>query len=76
MVIDAQLSPVYGRHLADRVKVLNKTVRAINITHGHSDHYWGLGELVHTFPDAEIIDSQQTVDKMTAEAPMSIRPDF
>lgn len=75
MIIDAQLSLVYGRHLTDRVKELNKTVKAIYITHGHSDHYWGLGELVQAFPDAEIIASQQTVDKMTAEAPMSLRPD-
>ncbi|KAG0053928.1 Hydroxyacylglutathione hydrolase [Gryganskiella cystojenkinii] len=74
MIIDAQLSPVYGRHLADRVKALNKTVKAIFITHGHRDHYWGLEELVKVFPKAEIIASQQTVDKMMSESPPTTKP--
>ncbi|GJJ76759.1 cyclin L [Entomortierella parvispora] len=35
--------------------------------------YWGLEELAAAFPKAEIIASQQTVDKMSLEAPQSIR---
>jgi len=51
--LDAQLFPVFGRRLADRVKVLNKEMRVIYITHGHIDHWFGLEELVKAFPKSK-----------------------
>ncbi|KAF9290984.1 hypothetical protein BGZ74_000438, partial [Mortierella antarctica] len=45
------------------------------ITHGQFDHYLFLVELVKAFPDAEIIASQQTVHKLTAEGDLLLKPD-
>ncbi|KAF9911412.1 Hydroxyacylglutathione hydrolase [Linnemannia zychae] len=68
VILDAQLSPAYGRILAKRVKALKKEVKAIFISHGHLDHYMGVEELVKAFPKAQLLATQQTIDKMKLES--------
>lgn len=74
MIIDAQLSLTYGQYLAERVKALNKEVKAIFISHGHIDHYTGLEELTNAFPNAEVFASQHSIDRMKHDVPMATNP--
>jgi len=54
VIFDAQLREGYAAEVAAYVARLNKPVSRIVISHGHRDHWSGLGVLHQRFPDAPI----------------------
>ncbi|KAG0373267.1 Hydroxyacylglutathione hydrolase [Mortierella sp. AD032] len=74
LIVDCQLSPIFGTRLAKRAKQYNLPVKAIYITHAHYDHMWGLQAVLKELPGTPVYASQQTVDKVTKESPMWLDP--
>ena len=54
--------------LADWVEGLGKRVVGVVITHGHADHWIGLGRLLERFPDAEGLATKQVLARARFEA--------
>jgi glyoxylase-like metal-dependent hydrolase (beta-lactamase superfamily II) len=52
VLIDAQYTESEVSALGDLIEQTGKRLASIFITHGHYDHYYGLGQLVTRFPDA------------------------
>lgn len=52
VLVDTQFTGAQVDALGDLVEVSGRTLRAIYITHGHVDHYFGLGRLLARFPEA------------------------
>jgi glyoxylase-like metal-dependent hydrolase (beta-lactamase superfamily II) len=52
VLIDAQCTESEVSALGDMIEQTGKRLTSIFITHGHYDHYYGLGQLAARFPDA------------------------
>ncbi|KAF9107634.1 hypothetical protein BGX29_005563 [Mortierella sp. GBA35] len=74
LIIDTQLSPLFGTRLAQRAKQLNKKLKVIYITHGHADHNWGTAAILKIFPGTPVYATQETIDKIKAESPSWLNP--
>jgi len=69
ILVDAQFTNSEAQKVAELVKKSGRTLKAIFITHGHPDHYFGLEVLKKNFPQAEVLATAETVAdiKTTAE---------
>jgi glyoxylase-like metal-dependent hydrolase (beta-lactamase superfamily II) len=72
VLVDALLTTSEGQRLAAWVHDSGKRLRAIFVTHGHGDHFFGAGELLDRFPDVELIACDPVV---VAEAQASTASD-
>ncbi len=61
VLVDALLTTSEGERLASWVRDTGKQPRAIFVTHGHADHFFGAGPVLDAFPDAELLASDQEV---------------
>jgi glyoxylase-like metal-dependent hydrolase (beta-lactamase superfamily II) len=69
LLVDALLTEDEGQQLAGWVRNTGKEPRAIFVTHGHADHFFGAGPVLAAIPGAELIASdQQVVDGARAQA--------
>src|SRR6201999_1877365 len=63
-LVDALVTIDEGERLTEWVRGTGKGLRAIFVTHGHGDHFFGAGPLLAAFPGARLIASdQQVVDE-------------
>ena len=63
LLVDALLTRNEGERLAAWLQKAGKRPRAIFVTHGHADHFFGAGPVLHAFPDAALLAcDQQVVD--------------
>jgi len=64
ILVDTLLTTEQSRILLDWVVASGKNLTAIYITHGHGDHFFGLGSLLERFPRAKAVATPEVVKAM------------
>ena len=66
LLIDPPLTQQQGNELAAWIKAVipNKTLTTIFVTHGHGDHYFGIGPLLQHFPGVRCVATPGTIEHM------------
>lgn len=68
VLIDTLTTVAEAEALAAWVKLHNRNLTTIYVTHGHFDHFYGLSVLLKHFPEARAIATPKSVDLMHSEA--------
>lgn len=64
VLVDTFLTIEQSSRLADAVAASGKSLKAIYITHGHGDHFFGLKILQDRFPGVKALATPEVVEKM------------
>jgi glyoxylase-like metal-dependent hydrolase (beta-lactamase superfamily II) len=59
--------------LVDWVRASGKNLTTIYITHGHGDHWFGIGALLERFPSARAVASRAVVCMMKEQTPEMLK---
>jgi glyoxylase-like metal-dependent hydrolase (beta-lactamase superfamily II) len=68
VLVDAFMTVKQANALADWVAAKNKNLTTIYITHGHGDHWFGVGTLLERFPNAKAVAIPNAVKVMRQNA--------
>jgi len=68
VLVDAFMTITQANALADWVGARGKNLTTIYITHGHGDHWFGVGALLERFPNAKAVATPNTVKVMRQNA--------
>lgn len=68
LLVDAFMTVQQASALADWVASKNRDLTTIYITHGHGDHWFGVGTLLGRFPNARVVATPNTVEVMRHNA--------
>jgi glyoxylase-like metal-dependent hydrolase (beta-lactamase superfamily II) len=68
VLVDAFMTVEQASALADWVASKNKNLTTIYITHGHGDHWFGVGTLLERFPNASVVATPNTIEVMRQNA--------
>lgn len=68
VLVDAFMTGKQAKALADWVASKNKNLTTIYITHGHGDHWFGVGTILERFPNARVVATPSTVKVMRENA--------
>jgi len=68
VLVDAFMTIKQTSALADWVASRDKNLTTIYITHGHGDHWFGVGTLLERFPNARVVATPNTVKVMRQNA--------
>jgi glyoxylase-like metal-dependent hydrolase (beta-lactamase superfamily II) len=68
VLVDAYMTTKQANTLADWVAPKRKNLTTIYITHGHGDHWFGVGTLLDRFPNAKVVATPNTVKVMRQNA--------
>ncbi len=63
VLVDAFMTVTQANALADWVGARGKNLTTIYITHGHGDHWFGVGALLERFPNAKAVATPNTVTR-------------
>src|SRR5205809_225901 len=66
VLVDALLTVDQANHLVDWVAAHEKNLSAVYITHGHGDHWFGLGAVLDRFPHARAFALPAVIEQMRA----------
>lgn len=66
ILFDAQFSTKDGEQLVQMIRASGKTLKAIVITSGDPDFYFGLQPIVNAFPQIKVLATPQVVDHIRA----------
>src|SRR6476469_8315169 len=66
VLVDALLTAGQATDLAEWVAAHRKNLTAIYITHGHGDHWFGLGAVLDRFPNARAVALPAVIEQMRA----------
>jgi glyoxylase-like metal-dependent hydrolase (beta-lactamase superfamily II) len=72
VLVDTFTSIDQNAELVEWVKSFDRNLTHIYVTHGHGDHFFGIGQLLDAYPDATAIGTAETV----ADAPINDIPEF
>jgi glyoxylase-like metal-dependent hydrolase (beta-lactamase superfamily II) len=64
VLVDALLTVAQAHNLVESIEARGKNLRAVYITHGHGDHWFGLGEVLKRFPDARAFALPAVIEQM------------
>ncbi len=64
VLVDALLTVGQARNLAEWITTRGKNLAAVYITHGHGDHWFGLGTVLDRFPDARAFALPSVIEQM------------
>lgn len=67
VLIDGAWLLADGAALAQRIAATGRRLKAVLITHGHPDHYMGLGPVLARFPDAKVLARPEVRREMAEE---------
>jgi glyoxylase-like metal-dependent hydrolase (beta-lactamase superfamily II) len=68
VLVDAFMTVPQAGALADWVQSKARNLKTIYITHGHGDHWFGVGALLERFPGAEVVATRDTIEVMRFNA--------
>ena len=68
VLVDAFMTVKQANDLADWVAASGKNLTTIYITHGHGDHWFGIGTLLERFPNARAVATPDVVKVMRQHA--------
>ncbi len=68
VLVDAYMTVAQANALADWVAAKGKNLATIYITHGHGDHWFGLGTILERFPGARAVATASTINVMRGNA--------
>src|SRR6201981_204089 len=68
VLVDAFMTVKQANALADWVASKGKNLTTIYITHGHGDHWFGIGTLLERFPNATAVATPEVVKVMRQHA--------
>jgi len=68
VLVDAFMTVKQANALADWAAAKNKNPTTIYITHGHGDHWFGVGTLLERFPNATAVATPEVVKVMSQNA--------
>ena len=68
VLVDAFMTVKQAGALADWASAKNKNLTTIYITHGHGDHWFGVGTLLERFPNATAVATPEVVKVMRQNA--------
>ena len=68
VLVDAFMTVKQANALADWVAARGKNLKTIYITHGHGDHWFGVGTLLERFPNAKAVATPDVVRIMRRNA--------
>ena len=68
VLVDAFMTVKQANELADWVAKSGKNLTTIYITHGHGDHWFGIGTLLERFPNARAVATPDVVKVMRQNA--------
>ena len=76
VLVDAFMTLKEVNELADWVMASGKNLTTIYITHGHGDHWFGLGILLERFPNAKAVAKPDVVKVMRQHASPEVLEKF
>jgi glyoxylase-like metal-dependent hydrolase (beta-lactamase superfamily II) len=68
LLVDAFMTVEQANALADWVASKKKNLTTIYITHGHGDHWFGVGTILERFPHARVVATPSTIQVMQGNA--------
>lgn len=68
VLVDAFMTAKQANALADWIAVSGKNLTTIYITHGHGDHWFGIGTILERFPSARAVSMPDVVKVMRQHA--------
>src|SRR5215469_13834993 len=68
VLVDAFMTVKQAGVLADWVVASGKNLTTIYITHGHGDHWFGMGALLERFPNARAVATPEVVKSMRQQS--------
>ncbi len=68
VLVDCFMTVKQTKELADWIASKGKSLTTIYITHGHGDHWFGVGTLLERFPNAKVVATPSTVQVMRQNA--------
>lgn len=73
VLVDTFMTVEQCNNLADGIAASGRSLKAIYVTHGHPDHFFGLQVLLDRFPDVKALATPEVVAKMKLQiAPESM----
>src|SRR5882724_7335595 len=68
VLVDALITVEQADALVDWVAASGKNLTTIYVTHGHGDHFFGIGALLNRFPNARLVAAPDVVKIMRQQA--------